>query len=220
MLRLCSILVLCAAASGVFAAPSSVSGPVRVVDGDTIEIAGHKVRLFGIDAVERDQTCRHPTRGEWPCGAEVARVLAGLIDGQAATCESRGVDRYGRMLGICRINGQDVGAALVEAGWAFAYKKYSTLYVREEQRALHAGRGLWTSVVVQPSQYRASKRAPVQVAPSGCPIKGNISADGKRIYHLPGQAFYSRTRISETKGERWFCTEYAARMAGWRRARQ
>ena len=220
MLRLCSALVLCFSSYAALAAPSSVSGPVRVVDGDTIEVADQKVRLFGIDAVERDQTCRHPMRGEWVCGAEVARVLSKLIDGQSATCESRGIDRYGRLLGICRINGQDVGAALVEAGWAFAYKKYSSLYVQQELRALRAGRGLWTSVVVQPSEYRASQRPPVQATPEGCEIKGNISADGKRIYHLPGQSFYSRTRISEAKGERWFCTEYAARVAGWRRARR
>jgi endonuclease YncB( thermonuclease family) len=50
---------------------------------------------------------------------------------------------------------------------------------------------------------------------SGCQIKGNISGSGK-IYHLPGSDSYDRTKIDESKGERWFCTEEEARAAGWR----
>lgn len=53
-----------------------------------------------------------------------------------------------------------------------------------------------------------------------CRIKGNINAAGERIYHLPGQAHYSRTRIDEGRGQRWFCSEAEARAAGWRRARR
>jgi len=54
----------------------------------------------------------------------------------------------------------------------------------------------------------------------GCGIKGNISVDtGERIYHVPGQKYYRETRIDLMKGERWFCSETAARAAGWRRSR-
>jgi len=53
----------------------------------------------------------------------------------------------------------------------------------------------------------------------GCNIKGNISYNtGERIYHLPGQEYYSPTRIDWLAGERWFCSESAAREAGWRKA--
>lgn len=52
-----------------------------------------------------------------------------------------------------------------------------------------------------------------------CEIKGNISASGERIYHMPGQKYYSRTRISPSRGERWFCSEEEARATGWRRSR-
>ncbi len=54
----------------------------------------------------------------------------------------------------------------------------------------------------------------------GCHIKGNISAEGERIYHVPGGKYYDATRIKPAKGERWFCTETEARAAGWRRARR
>lgn len=53
-----------------------------------------------------------------------------------------------------------------------------------------------------------------------CDIKGNISKGGERIYHVPGQKWYSRTKITTSKGERWFCSEQEARAAGWRRAKQ
>jgi hypothetical protein len=55
---------------------------------------------------------------------------------------------------------------------------------------------------------------------AGCTIKGNVApGTGERIYHLPGDAFHGRTRVSLWRGERWFCTEAEARAAGWRRAR-
>ena len=55
---------------------------------------------------------------------------------------------------------------------------------------------------------------------SGCNIKGNISVvTGERIYHVPGQKYYAATRISPSKGERWFCSEWRAWLAGWRKAK-
>lgn len=55
----------------------------------------------------------------------------------------------------------------------------------------------------------------------GCDIKGNISVNtGERIYHVPGQEYYSDTRIDWLKGERWFCSEIAARQASGRKARK
>lgn len=63
----------------------------------------------------------------------------------------------------------------------------------------------------------------IQVGPqlAGCNIKGNISYNtGERIYHVPGQEHYAETIITVSKGERWFCSEAAAREAGWRKARR
>jgi len=56
-------------------------------------------------------------------------------------------------------------------------------------------------------------------APGKCGIKGNIGSSGK-IYHVPGSPAYDKTRIDESKGERWFCSEEEAREAGWRAPRQ
>lgn len=51
-----------------------------------------------------------------------------------------------------------------------------------------------------------------------CHIKGNISSEGEKIYHVPGQRYYDVTKISLGKGERWFCSESDAVAAGWRKA--
>jgi len=61
-------------------------------------------------------------------------------------------------------------------------------------------------------------RSPTDGGSEGCRIKGNISLDGDRIYHLPSDEWYDETRITRSKGERWFCSEDEAQAAGWRRA--
>jgi hypothetical protein len=54
----------------------------------------------------------------------------------------------------------------------------------------------------------------------GCNIKGNVSIDsGQRIYHVPGQQYYSETVVRPEFGERWFCSEAEARAAGWRKSK-
>ena len=71
---------------------------------------------------------------------------------------------------------------------------------------------------------RATTASPAPTADpqesGGCLIKGNISSSGERIYHVPGQQNYAATVITESKGERWFCTEAEALAAGWRRAKR
>lgn len=66
----------------------------------------------------------------------------------------------------------------------------------------------------------AAPELPRLLAPASCDIKGNISINsGERIYHVPGQEYYSETQIRTEFGERWFCTEAEARAAGWRKSR-
>ena len=214
---------------------ADVSGRARVIDGDTIEVGAVRIRLFGLDAPESAQSCLAGSR-RWPCGEQATRALAGQIEGRSVACEERDRDRYGRVVAVCRYGGQDVNAWLVREGWAIAYRRYSTAYVGEEASARRAKRGLWRGDFVPPWDWRrgdrlkeasrddrvkATREAPrVSARDRGaCNIKGNISHNsGKRIYHMPGDRDYERTRISTSRGERYFCTEAEARAAGWRRA--
>ena len=193
-----------------------IEGRARAVDGDTLDMGGQKVRLFGVDAPELDQSCDRGGK-VWACGAAARDMLAEIVGRARLTCSVEDVDRYGRLVAVCTRAGEDVGAALVRQGGAIAYLRYSSRYANAEAAARRDGLGLWQAVWITPEAHRHAA-APGAAPAGGCVIKGNIGSTGKRIYHLPGQADYEATRISERKGERWFCSEAEARAAGFRRA--
>lgn len=201
-----------------FLLPALAAADARVVDGDTIDLGDARIRLHGIDAPELGQSCA--ALGEiWRCGEAAADRLGRLIRGKRVTCETRDVDRYGREIAVCRVGGVDIGAEMVRSGLAWAFTRFSGDYVGEEDAARAAQRGIWRAPNQPAWEYRAEKwRAAEAEAPAGCPIKGNISANG-RIYHTPWSPWYARTRIDPSKGERWFCDEAEARAAGWRAPR-
>ena len=194
--------------------PERVAGVARVVDGDTVEIAGVTVRLLHIDAPETGQTC-----GSAPCGVTATAHLAGLIAGRAVVCVGDTRDAYGRLLAVCHAGGRDLNRAMVADGHAMVFRRYGDAYDADERAARAARRGLWAhGDPTPPWDFRARRwQAAGSAAPrADCPIKGNISADGDRIYHTPYSQWYDRTRIDPARGERWFCDEAAARAAGWR----
>lgn len=220
MLRLCSafvfIFLLCLPAQG-----ATFSGAARVIDGDTLDVGDRRVRIFGIDAPERAQTCTRDA-GQWACGAWATSEMKRRFGGRALTCTELDHDRYGRSVARCRdARGADVAEVLTEAGAAFAYRRYSEDYVTAEQRARAAGRGVWAGQATRPAAFRAQAGdVPASRPQAGnCNIKGNISGNG-RIFHSPGQYDYARTTINTAKGERWFCSAAEARAAGWRPARR
>ena len=206
-------------------AVSAVTGSARVIDGDTLDVGGVRIRLHGIDAPESGQSCR-AGGNRWSCGREATRALAGRIGGRPIACQERDRDRYERVVAVSRASGMDLNAWMVAEGWAFAYRRYSKAYDGEESAARAARRGVWRGEVVPPWEWRKGKRlggtrtTARQESGGRCNIKGNISKNGTRIYHVPGGRYYDQTRINTSKGERLFCSESEARAAGWRRSRQ
>ena len=201
---------------------AQVAGTATVTDGDSLTVASQRIRLFGIDAPESRQTCLAAGKG-WRCGRSATRALAERVAGRPVVCTERDRDRYGRVVAVCRAGGEDLSAWMVSQGLALAYRRYSTAYVGQERAAKAARRGLWRGEFVAPWDWRRGKRlsAAASAARTGaCRIKGNISRNGTRIYHVPGAQHYDRTRINTSKGERWFCSEAQARAAGWRRAKR
>ena len=133
--------------------------PGPVIDGDTFLKAGRPVRLHGIDALELDQDCR--SRGQdWPCGQVAATMLANRLDGRDVTCSERGKNRYGRVVAVCWQGEIDVGAWMVEEGWALADRRYSRAYVLHERRAQTERRGVWQGEFVPPWEWRRVTRLP------------------------------------------------------------
>ena len=221
MLRLCSCFALVAVLlCGPLPALAQITGKVRVIDGDTLDVGQTRIRLHGIDAPETDQPCTTLTGQNWACGDWITRQVRDLYQGTTATCEPLDEDRYGRIVARCFVGDVDIGKTLVLEGFAFAYRKYSLEYDLDEKAAYVADRGVHDFVMQSPARYRLTRIKGRVADDPNCQIKGNISAKGKHIYHLPGQKYYDRTGINEAKGERWFCSEAQALASGWRRAKR
>ena len=148
------IITLCLIATPALA---DMAGTASVIDGDTIEVHGQRIRLHGIDAPESRQLCRLDGK-PWQCGKGAANALADKIARRRVTCEDLGRDRYKRIIANCTAAGEDMGAWMVSQGLALAYRRYSLDYVDQEADAQAARRGIWAGEFVKPWEWRRGKR--------------------------------------------------------------
>src|SRR3569833_362191 len=149
---ICVLLAGLVAATAWYAdhASPSLSGKVRVIDGDSLVLDGIDIRLFGIDAPELRQPCTRAGRS-WNCGMEAAQTMRRMVSGRDVTCQAREHDRYGRTVAVCRAGELDLSAAMVRGGFAVAYGAYEG----EERDARAARRGIWSAEFDSPSVWRA-----------------------------------------------------------------
>lgn len=184
----------------------------RVIDGDTIEIeGGTRVRYIGIDTPEVGQ-----------CLADAATAEnSQFAEGKNVKLETdiEKYDKYGRLLAYVFTNDTFVNEKLVADGLATVTTyppdvKYVDRYLSAQKEAKLEKRGLWSA-----DPCHSNSLTPPSSTASDCLIKGNISSSGDKIYHVPGQRYYEKTKIEENKGERWFCSESEAQNAGWRKSR-
>lgn len=110
---------------------AAVLGLTTVIDGDTIEIGGQRIRLKGIDAPELSQTCDRDGQ-KWACGKAAADQVRSMIGDASLSCVGHETDTFGRLVAICRIGEVDLNRAIVAAGWATAFRRYSEAYVPDE----------------------------------------------------------------------------------------
>lgn len=197
-----------------------VEGFAQVLDGDTIQIGTLRVRLFGVDAFEAEQMCTTMTGESYGCGGRAMRPLADRIDSKPVSCMPKGSDAFERQLAVCRVGATDLSSWKIREGHGLAYTKYALDYLSDERAAKEAMAGAWNGSFELPWEYRQTRPAGAAeaqrtaVAPSAqCRIKGNVNKSGERIYHLPIDPFYTRT-----KAENWFCGPGEAEKAGFRRA--
>ena len=114
-------LLLVFSAIGPASAQDRIIGVASVVDGDTIEIHGQRIRLFGIDAPEASQLCIRASGEPWRCGQQVSFALADRIGRATVSCRPRDLDRYGRVVAVCFKGNEDLNRWMVANGWAVAF---------------------------------------------------------------------------------------------------
>jgi endonuclease YncB( thermonuclease family) len=215
---------------------ADIAGIPIIVDGDTVEIAGKKIRLEGIDAPETDQICIDANGERWSCGITARDQLNQKAGAKLWKCHVGGADRYRRSLAFCEVDGLNINQWMVANGWALSFVRYSHQYDADEETARKGNLGLWAGAFIAPWDWRhrdkntvilGRTRVPLNAqsmlvlpasaadAPSpDCVIK-SVSRSGQCIYHLPGDAYYSSINM-KSKGKRWFCSAEEAEAAGCR----
>ena len=148
MKKFIGILVLSLIWSGISSANS-----LRVVDGDTIILNGEKIRFSGIDTPELKQTCLKDNE-EVGCGMSAKTLLVKKIGNDIPICVGKKKDFYKRTLAECFVNGESLSKFLVRSGYAFAYRKYSKKFVKDEDFAKTNKLGMWSMSFKYPWDFR------------------------------------------------------------------
>lgn len=205
---------------------------VRVVDGDTLDISidgkVERVRLIGINTPETVD----PRKPVECFGVEASNKAKELLIDKKVVLESDSSqgdrDKYDRLLRYVFLeDGTNINLLLVKSGYAYEYTynlpyRYQAEFKEAQKYASTRKSGLWgdtcsTLDILQPDTL--PETALTQVGEiNSCTIKGNISSDDEKIFHVIGCDYYNKTVIDESKGERWFCSEQDALAAGWRKA--
>ena len=139
----------------------SISGKVSIThisDGDSLRSGKLRIRLFGIDAPEKNQQCTNENGAKWACGETAQKALEALVaNAPYLQCDLIDTDRFGRAVMRCFAGKIDLGAALVRAGLALAYRQYSSIYSVDEDSAKTAKLGMWAGAFTAPWAWRRSQ---------------------------------------------------------------
>jgi len=131
----------------------ALADSLRVVDGDTIVLNGEKIRFSGIDTPELKQTCMNGDEKVF-CGKTAKMLLIKKIGNETPKCISEGKDAYKRTLAECFVNGESLSVFLVRKGYAFAYRKYSKKFIKDEEFAKENKLGMWAMTFQYPWDFR------------------------------------------------------------------
>jgi endonuclease YncB( thermonuclease family) len=217
---------------------ADVSGIPKIREGDQVQIGNTRIRLAGIDAPSVDQLCLNTMGERWTCGIAARDELIRHADNKSWTCHVSQVERHGREVAHCEVDGEDIQKWMVRNGWALAYARVSHDYEADEKAARDAKAGMWQGAFIAPWDWRvrnkktvilgavnpsenshtillASASGPVAPSPD-CTIKGNVNRSGECIYHQPTSRWYKQIKMQIAKGTRWFCSVEEAEAAGCR----
>ncbi|ACI99002.1 thermonuclease family protein [Rhodospirillum centenum] len=144
----------------------TVAGTAKAVEGDTVSVNGTEIRLFGIDAPDRGQTCENVRGQSYDCFALSSLALERLIGGREVSCEIKPSVGTAK-LGVCKVEGRDLAGMMVNAGWALAYRRIAQDYAAIEAQAISRRRGMWAGRVEPPWQWRSRRIGAKPETPDG-----------------------------------------------------
>lgn len=161
MRRILAVVAICASMTGGMSLPlhgaavpeSHLLTITKITDGDSLRAGDIRIRIHGIDAPEMQQFCEAQTR--YNCGKAARDYLAQALGTKPTLrCVHLDTDRYNRWVMRCYHKGVDIGAGMVRAGWAVAYRRYAKDYIADEQEAKTNKRGIWAGTFTLPWQWR------------------------------------------------------------------
>lgn len=215
------LLAIVAASGAAAAAEEAITGnrdSIKVIDGDTLLIAGRTIQLAGIDAPELGQLCVHGDQ-TWHCGLRAAYALHKLIELAAdpVVCSHLTETSPTLLTGTCEIGEENISLTLLQGGYAAVPPGSGYFYKAAEEHARGAGLGIWGSRFVLPWNWRDGRRLPQEsgLADQVCPIIGTVSADGTKLFHVPTDPDFDALHDSPNSQVRKFCSDEEARAAGW-----
>lgn len=151
MLRSTAALLLLASTA---MAAEPITGQPTVIDGDTIQVQGRRINLYGIDAPDAGQTCEAPDGSSYRCDQAATAALRQQIGAGTVSCEPRDAEVKGRLTAVCRVGGTDLSAWMATRGHAVAVRQVSSAYVMQERKAWATRKGLWAGVFEEPANWR------------------------------------------------------------------
>jgi endonuclease YncB( thermonuclease family) len=210
---------------GTFSSQNSAER-LGVIDGDTLQVDGAIVQLYGIDAPELGQLCESEGR-LLPCGLNAALALDKLVSLNRSSLYCSPWSQGGRSaqdpppgtaVHVCEVGDQDLAVLMLHSGYGLAVPGAFPDYLDAEREAREARLGIWQSDFVAPWDWRTGVRSPERRSDStrDCKVKGVLSADGRRVYYVPTDAEYRAISMDSTRGDTMFCSDEDARRAGWR----
>ncbi len=240
--RLTLAAPLLALAAATTADAADVAGVPKIQSADQVSINNIRIKLAGIDAPSPQQLCLDARGAPWKCGVAAHDALASHVGTRSWACHLMRLDRRGRTLARCTVDGEDIHKWLVRNGWALAMPRGAQHDDADQKAAQAANAGLWQGAFFAPADWRtrrktapilgavrpkenvrrlllASASGPLPPSPA-CRIKGNVNTSGQCIYHRPTSRWYAQIRMKVSKGTRWFCSVEEAEAAGCRETRR
>jgi endonuclease YncB( thermonuclease family) len=199
---------------------------LQVIDGDTLQSGADVIQIYGIDAPELGQICLRDHK-PWACGVDAAFALQKLLSlsGSPVICQAWRELRQthgpnGELIRVCLIGpDQDLAQAMLRNGYVMAIPGSFPYYGQLERQARAAGLGIWGSQFTPPWAWRQGERLEAGGADrEDCNVKGRLGKEGERIYVVPTDADYKDAAADVPGGGQRFCSDEAAREAGWQRA--